>query len=49
MNSSAEYTGVNVENLAYPSGTCAEVCAVVKAVSNGDRNFKAVVINGSVS
>lgn len=30
-----EFNGVNVENAAYPSGTCAERSAVFSAVSNG--------------
>ncbi len=38
------YTGVNVENAAYPSGMCAERVAVFKAVSEGQREFEAVVV-----
>ena len=38
------YTGVNVENAAYPSGMCAERVAVFKAVSEGQREFAAVVV-----
>ena len=38
------YTGVNVENAAYPSGMCAERVAVFKAVSEGHREFEAVVV-----
>lgn len=33
------YTGVNVENAAYPDGLCAERVALVKAVSEGEREF----------
>ncbi|NPA93442.1 MAG: cytidine deaminase [Chloroflexi bacterium] len=38
------YTGVNVENAAYPSGMCAERVAVFKAVSEGERKFTAIVV-----
>ncbi len=38
------YTGVNVENAAYPTSICAERTAVFKAVSEGERKFKAIAI-----
>ncbi len=38
------YTGVNVENAAFPSGMCAERVAVFKAVSDGERAFEAIVV-----
>jgi cytidine deaminase len=38
------YTGVNIENAAYPSGTCAERVAVFKAVSEGERQFLAIAV-----
>jgi cytidine deaminase len=38
------FTGCNVENAAYPSTICAERVALVKAVSEGVRNFEAVVV-----
>jgi cytidine deaminase len=38
------YDGVNIENAAYPSGTCAERVAVFKAVSEGEREIVAVVV-----
>jgi len=38
------FTGVNVENAAYPNGTCAERVAVFKAVSEGEREFLALAV-----
>ena len=38
------YTGCNIENSSYPAGSCAERVAVSKAVSEGNRAFKRIVI-----
>jgi cytidine deaminase len=38
------YTGVNIENIAYPTGICAERVAVFKAVSEGEKLFTAVAV-----
>lgn len=38
------YSGVNVENAAYPSGICAERVAIFKAVSEGEREILALVV-----
>ncbi len=40
----AIYTGCNIENASYPVGSCAERTAVSKAVSEGHRSFKRIVI-----
>ncbi len=38
------FTGANVENAVYPLGLCAERVAVFKAVSEGYRAFRALVV-----
>ena len=38
------YAGCNVENAVYPLCLCAERTAVVKAVSEGQREFSAIAI-----
>lgn len=38
------YSGCNVENAAYPTSMCAERVALYKAVSEGERDFKAIVV-----
>ena len=38
------FTGVNVENAAYPTGICAERVAIFKAVSEGERHFEAIAV-----
>ena len=40
------YTGCNMENSAYSPSLCAERCAFAKAVSEGERHFKAIAIVG---
>lgn len=39
------FSGCNVENCAYPLSTCAERCAIVKAVSEGCSEFKAIAVS----
>ncbi|KAI0200180.1 cytidine deaminase [Astrocystis sublimbata] len=41
--------GANVENAAYPVGTCAERVALGKAVTEGHRNIKAVAVATDIS
>ena len=41
------YDGVNVENAAYPTGTCAERAAIFTAVSQGERQFSAIAVVSS--
>lgn len=38
------YTGVNIENAAYPSSVCAERVAVFKAVTEGEHQFTAIAV-----
>lgn len=38
------YTGVNVENAAYPQTMCAERVAIFKAVSEGEQEFEVITV-----
>jgi cytidine deaminase len=38
------YTGVNVENAAYPEGTCAEAGAIAAMVAGGDTEIAEVAV-----
>lgn len=38
------YTGVNVENAAYPVTMCAERVAIFKAISDGEKEFDAISV-----
>jgi cytidine deaminase len=38
------YTGVNVENAAYPQTMCAERVAIFKAVSEGETEFEVIAV-----
>ena len=40
------YTGCNIENSAYSPTNCAERTAFFKAISEGERDFKAIAIVG---
>ena len=43
------HAGCNVENAAYPQGTCAEAGAIAAMVLSGGRRIRAVVIAGDGS
>ena len=38
------YSGVNVENAAYPQTMCAERIAIFKAVSEGEKEFEVIAV-----
>ncbi len=38
------YDGANIENASYPLSICAERVAIFKAVTDGEKDFKAVAI-----
>lgn len=42
--SGAIYTGCNVENVAYPEGTCAEAGAIAAMVAAGERKLTEVAV-----
>ncbi|MCJ7700818.1 MAG: cytidine deaminase [Anaerolineales bacterium] len=44
VSSGRIFTGVNVENAAYPTTICAERVAVFKAISEGERKFEAIAV-----
>lgn len=39
------YTGVNIENAAYPDGICAERVAIHTAITAGEREFVAIAVS----
>lgn len=42
------YTGVNIENASYSIAMCAERVALFKAVSEGHRKFKSIMITSNI-
>ena len=38
------YIGCNVENIAYPEGTCAEAGAIASMIAAGDREIKELTV-----
>ena len=38
------FTGVNIENAAYPQTMCAERVAIFKAVSEGEKEFEVIAV-----
>lgn len=44
--SGKEYFGVNIENSSFGGTVCAERVAILKAVSEGEKNFKEIHILG---
>ncbi|KAL1960685.1 hypothetical protein VTO42DRAFT_6515 [Malbranchea cinnamomea] len=50
LTESGEYiSGINVENVSYPVGTCAERCAFSTAIAAGHRKFKAIAVATDIS
>ena len=47
-NQGKVYKGCNIENAAYTPSNCAERTAIFKAVSEGEREFAAIAIVGSM-
>ena len=45
-NKNKIYSGCNIESSSYSLTICAERTAIFKAVSEGQRNFKAIAISG---
>lgn len=43
-DSGATYTGCNVENVAYPEGTCAEAGAIAAMIAAGDTKITALAV-----
>lgn len=43
------YTGCNIESVSYTPTTCAERVAVLKAVSEGEREFEMLAVIGGLS
>jgi len=48
-SSGAIISGANVENASYPVGTCAERCALAKAVTDGHWGFRAIAVATDIS
>ena len=44
FNTNTSCAGCNVENVSYPNGVCAEKTAVTKAISEGQKQFKAIAV-----
>ncbi|MGR3723360.1 cytidine deaminase, partial [Abyssibius alkaniclasticus] len=42
--SGAVFSGCNVENVAYPQGTCAEAGAIAAMVAAGERQIRQVLV-----
>jgi len=40
------YSGCNVENAAYPVGSCAEAGAISAMIAGGDKQIKAIAVAG---
>ena len=45
--SGAVHVGCNVENVAYPEGTCAEAGAIAAMASEGSRSIRALLVVGN--
>lgn len=45
--SGAVYAGCNVENAAYPVGTCAEQAAIAAMIAAGERRIETILVVGA--
>lgn len=42
------FGGCNIENCAYPSGVCAERCAICNAIAHGHKDFVTIMVTSDL-